>query len=69
MALLGCVIVADHIMWGIVELFDLLIGSSDAVIGNNYRAVTIISHNTNINFTALFIMVDTVLDEIADRPF
>ena len=67
MALLSCIFVTDHIMRSIIELFYLLVSSSNAVIRNIYCAFAAVSRNADIDFTALFIMIDAVLNEIANR--
>ncbi len=51
------------------ELINLLIRGSDTVIGNGNRIGIAFSRNANEDMTALPVMIHTVLNQIAYRPF
>lgn len=68
-ALFGRIFVTDHIVEGFIQLFNLLVCSPDTVIFNSYKTAVIFGSDTDINFTALFVMVDAVLNEISNCTF
>ena len=55
MSLLSCFFIAHHIMRSVIQFFNLFIGCSYTVVGNNDSTNIIFNYNTNKDMTALLV--------------
>lgn len=55
------IVIANHIVGSMIQLFDLFVCGPHAVVGNKYRAGIRPGHNPDKDMTALLVVIDAVL--------